>query len=239
MDEKFDKERLSKNDGKEDRPAYIVHGGRVIDVTKSPLWKSGTHMARHHAGRDLTSDIQAAPHGLDVLDRYPQVGVFSEETALQEGLPPLVSALLARYPFLKRHPHPASVHFPIVFTLSASFFSILYLLTGNRSFDQTAFYCLTGALLFTPLAILTGLFTWWINYMARPMWQATVKKYLSVISFGVMLCLFCWNIAAPVLPGSFSAPSSILYFGLVIALSPAIFVVAYYGGTLTFPIDKG
>jgi hypothetical protein len=75
--------------------------------------------------------------------------------------------------------------------------------------------------------------------MARPMRPVTVKKYLSLTSLGVMLCLFIWNIAAPVVPGSFFSPSAILYFVLVVALSPAILIVSYYGGTLTFPIDKG
>jgi len=54
---------------------------------------------------------------------------------------------------------------------------MLYVLTGSTSFDQTAFYCLIGALLFTPPAILTGLLSWWVNYMARPMRPVTIKKY--------------------------------------------------------------
>ncbi len=238
MDERFDVESLSKNDGKEDRPTYIAHGGRVIDVSKSKLWASGTHMGRHHAGTDLTADIAAAPHGPEVLERYPQVGMLLKETVLIGGLPPLLSALFARYPFLKRHPHPASVHFPIVLTFSASFFSVLYVVTGNRSFDLTAFYCLTGALLFTPLAILTGLLTWWVNYMARPMRPVTIKKYVSLASFAVMACLFIWRVTSYVAPWTLSTPSAILYFVLVVALSPAILVVSYYGGTLTFPIHK-
>ena len=36
-------------------------------------------MRRHHAGHELSADIKAAPHGLDVLDRYPQVGVLKKE----------------------------------------------------------------------------------------------------------------------------------------------------------------
>jgi predicted heme/steroid binding protein/uncharacterized membrane protein len=239
MKESIDLESLAKNDGKEGRSAYIAAGGRVIDVSKSRLWPKGTHMGRHQAGNDLTLDIEAAPHGREVLDRYPQVGTLLKETAPQGGLPPLLSAVLVRYPFLRRHPHPASVHFPIVFTFSASFFSVLYVVTGNRSFDQTSFYCLTGALLFMPLAILTGLLTWWVNYMARPMRPVTVKKYVSLASLAVALCLFVWRTAAPVALGTLSTPSGILYFLLVVALSPAILIVAYYGGTLTFPLHKG
>lgn len=238
MEKSIDKESLSKSDGKEGRPAYIAAGGRVIDVSKSRLWGSGTHMGRHQAGNDLTADIEAAPHGPEVLDRYPQVGTLLTETAPQDGLPRLLSALLVRYPFFRRHPHPAIVHFPIVLTCSASFFSVLYAATGNRSFDQTAFYCLTGALFFMPVAIVTGFFTWWVNYLARPMWPVTVKKYVSLASLVVALCLFVWRTAVPEKLGTLSTPSGILYFVLVVALGPAILIVAYYGGTLTFPLHK-
>ena len=238
MDEKFDADSLSKKDGKEGRPAYIAHNGRVVDVSKSRLWASGVHMGRHHAGNDLTSDIEAAPHGIEVLDRYPQVGSFSREMARQENLPRMIAALLAKYPFFRRHPHPMSVHFPIVLTFAASFFSVLYLLTGKVSFDQSAFYCLTGALLFTPVAILTGLLTWRVNYLARPMKPVTIKKYLSLASFGVMILLFLWRMLESGSPSTLSAPFAVLYFLLVIALSPAILIVSYYGGTLTFPLGK-
>jgi predicted heme/steroid binding protein/uncharacterized membrane protein len=238
MDETLDKEQLSKNDGKEGRPTYIAHGGRVFDVSKSRLWKTGTHMGRHQAGTDLTVDIEAAPHGLEVLDRYPQVGTLVREKASVDNLPPLLSALFLRYPFFKRHPHPASVHFPIVFTFSASFFGLLHALTGVASFGQTSFYCLTGALLFMPVAMATGLLTWWANYMARPMRPVTIKKYLSLASLVVMLCMFVWRVASPGTPGTLSSPLAVLYLVILVALSPAILIVAYYGGTLTFPLHK-
>ena len=238
MNDEFDVESLAKNDGREGRPAYVAHNGRVIDVSKSRLWANGSHMGRHQAGTDLTVDIEAAPHGPEMLDRYLQVGLLVKEAVPGSGLPPLLSALLVRYPFLGRHPHPASVHFPIVFTFSASFFSVLYALTGDGSFDRTAFYCLTGAVFFTPLAILTGLLTWWVNYMARPMRPVTIKKYLSLTAFAVMIGLFVWRIVVPAVTGPLSTASAILYFVLVVALSPAVFVVAYYGGTLTFPLHK-
>lgn len=238
MEEKFDSEGLSTHDGKEGRPAYIAHGGRVIDVSKSRLWAKGLHMGRHHAGVDLTLDIEAAPHGTEVLDRYPQVGVFEEGSKTETVLPPLLASVMARYPFFRRHPHPASVHFPIVLTFATSFFWLLFVMTGNDSFDQTAFYCLIGALVFTPLAILTGLLTWWVNYMARPMRPVTIKQVLSLASLAVMVCLLIWRIMDPMILQTFPGPGSVLYFVLALAISPAIFVVSYYGGTLTFPIGK-
>jgi predicted heme/steroid binding protein/uncharacterized membrane protein len=227
-------------DGKEGRPTYISAHGRVVDVSASKLWKGGLHMGRHNAGRDLTADIEAAPHGMEVLDRYPQVGVLraaGAPAAEAPALPPWLSGLLLRYPLLRRHPHPATVHFPIVFSVSASFFSALSALTGDRSFDQTAFYCLIGALLFMPLGIITGLATWWINYTARPMRPATIKRNLSFATVVVIACLAAWRASVPGVLGSMTA-AGVAYLVLVVALTPAVLIVAYYGGMLTFPVEK-
>ena len=58
----FDPEELAGYNGENDKPVYIAHQGKVYDVTESRLWKTGLHMRRHHAGMDLTTDLQAAPH---------------------------------------------------------------------------------------------------------------------------------------------------------------------------------
>jgi uncharacterized membrane protein len=171
-----------------------------------------------------------------VLDRYPQVGVLRAADAAP-ALPPWLSGFLARHPLLRRHPHPAMVHFPIVFSLSASFFSVLYVLTGNRSFDQTAFYCLVGAVLFMPVGIVTGLATWWINYMAKPMRPATIKKNLSCATVVVTAFLAAWRASVPDVLDSMTA-LGVVYLALVAALTPAVLIVAYYGGLLTFPVEK-
>lgn len=57
----FELEALAEYDGKDGRPVYIVHQGRVFDVSQSRMWKGGLHMKRHHAGRDLTTDFGGAP----------------------------------------------------------------------------------------------------------------------------------------------------------------------------------
>src|ERR1700690_3942651 len=75
----FTRAELAAYNGQEGRPAYIAYKGRVIDVTASRMWRGGSHMKRHVAGQDLTAEIAAAPHDVDVLDRFPQVGVLAEE----------------------------------------------------------------------------------------------------------------------------------------------------------------
>ena len=113
------------------------HPGKVIDVSDSKLWKAGVHMKRHHGGGDLTTDIQGAPHGPEVLERYPQVGILRKEAPGRE-IPQALSWLLTRVPMLRRHPHPMTVHFPIVFMFSVTIFNIIYLVTGVKAFELTA-----------------------------------------------------------------------------------------------------
>jgi predicted heme/steroid binding protein/uncharacterized membrane protein len=238
MEKEIDQEKLASCDGSEGKPTYISAGGRVIDVSGSPLWAGGTHMARHHAGRDLTADIEAAPHGTEVLDRYPQVGTLRRGPAPAPNVPAPIAALLSRYPMLRRHPHPAAVHFPIVLSLCASFFSVLYVLFGRGSFDQTAFYCLIGALITTPVGILTGLLTWRVNYMARPLRPVSIKKTVSFPMAGVLALLVAWRAWMPAVLGDLAGPG-LAYLVLVVALAPAVLTVAYYGGMLTFPAEKG
>lgn len=239
MEKEFTEDSLKQFDGKDGRPVYISAAGRVVDVTGSRLWKGGRHMARHEAGRDLTVDLAAAPHGTEVLDRYPQAGSFVREPAPAPGpaLPPFVTAVLARYPLLRRHPHPATVHFPIVFTASAPFFSVLNVLTGNRAFEACAFYCMIAALVFMPLGILTGFATWRINYMARPLRQVTIKRNLSFVTVLDLAAVSAWRACVPSVLDVTSI-SGIVYLLLVLALAPMVLIVAYYGGTLTFPVGS-
>mgnify|MGYP000630560413 CR=1 FL=1 len=68
----FDLESLAVFNGKDGQPVYIAHKGRVFDVSSSKLWKTGLHMKRHPAGRDLSTDIGSAPHGVELLEKFPQ-----------------------------------------------------------------------------------------------------------------------------------------------------------------------
>ena len=74
----FTQEQLSKSDGTNGKPAYVAYKGIVYDVSESFLWKGGKHQGLHRAGRDLTSEIENAPHEADFLERFPVVGELRE-----------------------------------------------------------------------------------------------------------------------------------------------------------------
>ncbi len=72
----FTEKELAKFNGKNGKPAYIAYKGKVFDVSASFLWKDGKHQVLHEAGKDLTAALQQAPHGEDVLKRFPAIGIL-------------------------------------------------------------------------------------------------------------------------------------------------------------------
>jgi len=69
----FTREELRKYDGS-NGVAYIAFRDKVYDVSGSFHWKKGIHQVIHRAGYDLTEVLEQAPHGADMLDRFPIVG---------------------------------------------------------------------------------------------------------------------------------------------------------------------
>jgi predicted heme/steroid binding protein/uncharacterized membrane protein len=234
--QEFDIAELEKYDGNNGRPLYVAYKGKVYDVSNSKLWKNGLHMKRHHAGHDLTADILGAPHEPDVLGRYPQVGTLKKEVVELE-IPRPLAWLLGKVPMLRRHPHPMTVHFPIVFAFSTTIFNILYLITGIKSLEITALHCLGAGILFTAVAITTGLYTWWLNYMAIPNTAVKVKIPLSLILLVTQIIAFIWRLNVPDVIDSIKGVN-IIYFLLVLSLFPMVVVIGWFGAFLTFPVEK-
>ncbi len=71
---KFTVEELSKFNGRDGNPAFIAYQGKVYDISQSGFWLDGDHLGAHQAGKDLTVELELAPHGPENLDRVKQVG---------------------------------------------------------------------------------------------------------------------------------------------------------------------
>lgn len=161
-------------------------------------------------------------------------GPGPEDDGRRRALPPWLTGLAARHPYLRRHPHPAVSHFPIVFMLAASFFSVLYLLTGVTSFETTAFHCLGGGLLSTPAAIATGILTQRLNY-PQPDPTLTLEKRLSYLLWAMVSGAFAWRLLDPEVLRHLHG-LNFFYLLLVLALTPLVTVISFFGGMLTFPL---
>jgi len=228
----FTAEELTSFNGKEGSPVYIAFEGRVYDVTKSRLWLKGLHMNRHPAGKDLSAEISAAPHGTEVFERYPQIGTIKKGPPEElKHLPLFFQNFLQRFPMTRRHPHPMVVHFPIALLMASSLFVVLYLIFGNLSLEVTSFYLFVLGAISSPFAMATGRLTWWINYKLKLNYFVNRKIQLSILLLIFEVILMLWR-------GSNPEISSPLYFIMMILLTPIVALLGYYGGQLTFPTEQ-
>jgi len=225
-------EELLSFNGKDGKPVYISFQGKIYDVSKSPLWSKGLHMNRHPSGSDLTGAISAAPHGPEVLGRYPQVGVLKKGAPEElKHLPLVLQNLLQKFPMARRHPHPMVVHFPIALLMASTLFILLYLIFKNPSFEITSFHLLILGAIASPFAMVTGLLTWWINYRSKLTLFVKRKIQFSILLLILEIVLILWRSSHPQVFDTF-------YFIMMILLIPIVSLLGYYGGQMTFPPEK-
>ena len=224
----FTPEEISFYNGKNGNPAYIVVDGIVYDVSASTYWEGGIHEDMHKAGTDLTAELGSAPHGREVLRNYPRVGILQKE---KTWVPPFLITLVTRFPILRRHPHPFLVHFPMVFLFGGAIFSLLHVVRPQLApFEKMAFAMLIMGFLFTPPAIATGLWTWWMVYSLKMVPQILYKMTLSIILLLTeTVCLFL-RIGHP-----FERTArGWTYFALMLFLAANGLTIGYFGGQLTY-----
>ena len=73
---KFTKEELSRHNGENETSFFISYQGKIYDVSDSFLWKKRKHQVLHRAG--FNRGNKTAPHGVELLDRFPVVGTIEE-----------------------------------------------------------------------------------------------------------------------------------------------------------------
>jgi len=75
---KISKQELEENNGKNGKPAYFAYKGKVYEVTDSSMGLDGEHMGMHVAGKDLTEELEMAPHREENFDRVKYVGELAQ-----------------------------------------------------------------------------------------------------------------------------------------------------------------
>lgn len=224
------KEEVLAQDGKEGRPANIIFKDIIYDVSESRMWKEGVHMNRHKAGQDLTDFMALAPHGEEVLDRVAKVGKLEKE--IEDSEFELKQKLRTLYQ--KLHPHPVLIHYPMGLLPFSCFMQVLFLITGQTSFEKTAYYALVCAVIAAIPAFFAGLFSWWLNYEMVKTALFKKKLYFSILFIlfaGVAAIL---RLLVPAISFDYSSLTYI-YNGLIILSIPTILFVAYNGGKITWP----
>lgn len=223
------RDEVKKYNGKDGNPAYIIYRDKVYDVTDSRFWKNGVHMSRHRAGEDLTDFISMAPHGEDLLsrDNIKYVCDVEKEKEVDDPKEKL------RKLYSKYHPHPVFIHYPMGILYFGAFMLLLYLITGNVSFEISSFYALICGTLSVFPAVLSGFISWWLNYD-----MTTTKIFKNKIIFSIVLmiltvaaCIMRLISSGLVLNGTYLAVYATLYFISI----PVLTFIAYNGGKITWP----
>lgn len=150
-----------------------------------------------------------------------------------DRLPPAARELLERFPALRREPHLAAVHFPLAFPMAAPLFNVLYLLRPRRqALEKSAFYMVALGAVAAPVAILTGLFTWWLNFNARVTKPIKIKIAISVALEADLLVLLVWRLADEEVM-TVAGRSRVIYMALAMMMPAFAFILGRVGGRLS------
>jgi uncharacterized membrane protein len=154
------------------------------------------------------------------------------------ALPKSLERLIGEYPSLRRHPHPFIVHFPIVFLFSVALFNLVYLATGIVSFETSGFHFLGAGVLSLPLTMLTGELSRRLNYSQEPVQAFRIEIFYSRILLALSLAAFLWRWLDPHILQHFKW-TSLCYLLIILALPVLVTLISFFGGLLTFPLNKG
>ena len=71
----YTKSQLALRNGQDQDEVWVAYQGKIYDVTKSRLWKTGKHY-EHWAGQDLTAELPDAPHTEKVFEKFEVIGLI-------------------------------------------------------------------------------------------------------------------------------------------------------------------
>jgi predicted heme/steroid binding protein/uncharacterized membrane protein len=235
----YSEDELGLANGANGSATLVAVEGKVYDISDSKKWTNGKHMNRHRAGKDLSADIVAAPHGTEVLERFEIVGDYEKGRSERvPGLQGRVDSWLDSHPFFRRHPHPAVVHAPIGLMMALPLFELAGLITGSTATEWAAYLCLILGLVSLPAAMATGYFTWWMNYDCRDSPTIRWKRRLAWTALPLALFAAVWRgllISDPIV---WDDPPVMIYCVITLALGCLVPLIGFLGGTLTFPYEK-
>jgi len=212
-------------------PAYIAFKGQVYDVSASKLWKNGSHFKKHFAGTDLTSELANAPHGDEVFAAFDPIGLLiiaAEGQDKKEAVKERYRQWYALY-----HPHPAVVHFPIALHYFSGFTDILFLADPSSEYEAAVFLSFLIATVMGFVALIAGVFSWWINYDFSTSRAFVIKLIGALFTLTVGLIPLIQKFLNSDVPFSHGLDGWIYHFVIFITVI-SVTIVGYYGGKITW-----
>jgi len=235
---------LKRYNGRNGEKAYVAFRGKVYDVTESSFWKEGQHEEMHSAGEDLTEMMADAPHGDEVFEQMPVVATLQEEPAQERSevkekprsnhnTDTVASKAELQHWYKIYHPHPMTIHFPIALHLFAAGIDLLFFYSPSDAYAKAVFYALLVSTIMGFVAMIPGIFSWWVNYsfsMRRPFVVKLVVSLLTLLLGIIGIILYLED------PGIVYEASleGITYHAIVLFTGMSVIALAYYGGQIVW-----
>jgi predicted heme/steroid binding protein/uncharacterized membrane protein len=227
--QQFSEEELRQYNGRDGMPAYIAYNGQVYDVTSSKFWKEGTHFKKHFGGCDLSAEMANAPHSDEVFENYPCIGVFIPSPAI----PTIDKKEGYRQWYVKYHPHPMVIHFPIALHYFSAAADILFLANPSAKYEAAVFLSFLIATVMGFIALITGVFSWWINYDFSTSKPFVIKLIGALFTLIIGVIPIGQKLLNPDVPFS-TGMDGITYHAIIFMTVISITIVGYYGGKITW-----
>jgi len=227
--QQFSEKELREYDGQEGKPAYIAYKGRVYDVTLSKFWKNGSHFKKHFAGSDLTAEMTNAPHSDEVFANFPCIGEF---VVVSQTVNETKKERYRRW-YAAYHPHPMIIHFPIALHYFSAGADVLFLANPSAKYESAVFLSFLIATVMGLVALITGVFSWWINYdfvKSKPFMIKLYGASFTLVIGLVPIIQMAMNSNIPFEKGI----DGFIYHSIIFVTVISITVVAYFGGKITW-----
>lgn len=130
-------------------------------------------------------------------------------------------------------PHAVAAHFPNALLPTAFLFLVLFIVSGQVSFETSSFYLLLVLMLSVPPTFATGLYDWKKKYSGELTPIFRKKIILGLVLFGVGSFAALWRLFNPevLTSGGFSACA---YSILILIMLGCVTLLGHYGGMLVF-----
>lgn len=242
-------QELNLYNGKNGNFAYVAYKGLVYDLTHSDMWEDGEHQGVHEAGVDLTEEMGDAPHVDSVLKNFKVVGKFTENEQKIESLEQKIVVKEKALSEIKKnsnakirwhkwyqtyHPHPVTAHFPIALHFFAVAMNIAFFFSPVEKFEQATYYAFFAATLLGLVAMAAGVLSWWVNYNFDNIKELIIKLYAAIFTLIVGSISVMLHFKDPMVAYKSNMEAVFYHFSIFITV-PAIIILGYYGGKLTWP----
>ncbi len=125
------------------------------------------------------------------------------------------------------------IHFPIALHYFSAAADVLFLANPSKEYEAAVFLSFLIATVMGFVALITGVFSWWINYDFSMSRAFVIKLIGALFTLTVGLVPLLQKFTNPDVPFS-TGLDGITYHAIIFITVISITIVGYYGGKITW-----